>query len=66
MMPRGWYLPGALLCILFLDGNFCAIFRSLYPQPAAIAFSLLGVDYQRQAFFTFPGTLEDYLRKLQQ
>ena len=31
-----------------------------------IAFSLLGADYQRQAFFTFPGTLEDYLRKLQQ
>ena len=42
-LPRAWFLPGALLCVLFLDGNFCAIFRSLYPQAAAIAFSILAL-----------------------
>ena len=31
-----------------------------------IAFFLLGVDYQHQAFFTFPGTAEDYIRQVQQ
>ena len=31
-----------------------------------IAFSLLGVDYQHQAFFTFPGTVEDCIRQFQQ
>ncbi len=31
-----------------------------------IAFSLLCVDYQHQAFFTFPGTMEDYIRQFQQ
>ena len=66
MMPRGWYLPGALLCILFLDGNFCAIFRSLYPQAAAIAFSLLAVavilrawsvDPKRRSLWLIPAIL---------
>ena len=41
MLPRAWMVPGMALCVLFTDGNFCAIFRGLYPQSAAIAFSLL-------------------------
>lgn len=40
-MPRAWLVPALMLCALFTDGNFCAIFRSLYPEAAAIAFSLL-------------------------
>ena len=37
-----------------------------YAENRGIAFSLLGVDYQHQAFFTFPGTVEDCIRQFQQ
>ena len=37
----GWSIIPGLLCLLFTDGNFMAVFRSLYPQGAMIAFGLL-------------------------
>lgn len=40
-LPRVWFIPSLILCLVYTDGNFCAIFRSLYPEAAAIAFSLL-------------------------
>lgn len=36
-----WEIPGIILCMIFTDGNFCAIFRGLYPQAAGIAFMVL-------------------------
>ena len=40
-LPRLCAVPLIVLCVMYLDGNFCAVFRSLYPQAAAFAFSLL-------------------------
>ena len=40
-LPRLCAVPLIILCAMYLDGNFCAVFRSLYPQAAAFAFSLL-------------------------
>ena len=41
LIPRVWYWPVVVLCGVFADGNFCVMLRSLYPEGAAIAFSLL-------------------------
>jgi len=38
-----WFIPGIILCLLYTDGNFCAILRGLYPQAAVIVFALLAV-----------------------
>ncbi|MBQ6364896.1 MAG: hypothetical protein IJI61_00600 [Oscillospiraceae bacterium] len=50
LIPRAWYVPGILLGLLFTDGNFCALFRALYPVSAAIAFSLLFCGISLYAF----------------
>ena len=34
-------LPGIMLCMLFTNGDFTAVFRGLYPEAAAISFFLL-------------------------
>ncbi|MBR4539975.1 MAG: hypothetical protein IKO52_14195 [Clostridia bacterium] len=50
-LPRAWMVPALILCLVYTDGNFCAIFRSLYPEAAAIAFSLLFIASALRAFF---------------
>lgn len=49
-LPRAWMLPALILCLVYTDGNFCAIFRSLYPEAAAIVFSLLFIAAALRAF----------------
>lgn len=41
LTPRAWAAPGVLLCALYTDRNFAAALRGLYPQGAAMAFTLL-------------------------
>lgn len=50
LLPRAWYVAPVLLCFVFMDGNFCAIFRGLYPEGPAIVFSLLFVSLALYAF----------------
>ncbi len=50
MRLRAWFLPGAVLCMLCTDGNFCAVFRGLYPQGAEIVFALLTLAFTLSAF----------------
>ena len=50
LFPRVWYIPAALFCFMAMDGNFCAIFRSLYPQGPAIVFSALFAAFSLYAF----------------
>ena len=40
---RIWAAPCIVLCVLYSNGNFCAMLRGLYPEAAATAFSLLGL-----------------------
>ena len=49
-LPRAWIVPPLMLCLVYSDGNFCAIFRSLYPEAAAITFSLLFIVAALRAF----------------
>lgn len=39
--PKAAFLPPLILIFIYTDGNFCAIFRGLYPQNAFIAYLLL-------------------------
>lgn len=48
--PHIWLIPGLMLCLIYMNGNFCAIFRGLYPEAAAIAFSLLSLGLTLRAF----------------
>ncbi len=41
ILRQGWYIVPAFLCLIFLDGNFAAILRGLYPVSAAIVFGLM-------------------------
>ena len=41
LLPRGWFVPAIIYCILAINGNFCALFRGLYSEGPAIVFSLL-------------------------
>ena len=51
---RAWFLPCLVLCALYGDGNFCAVFRGLYPQGAEIAFFLLLTGLCLRAFSLTP------------
>ena len=48
--PHIGLIPGLILCLVYMNGNFCAIFRGLYPEAAAIAFSLLSLGLALRAF----------------
>ena len=50
LLTHGWGVLPAFLCLLFLDGNFIAVFRGLYPQGAMIAFGLLYSGFLLDAF----------------
>lgn len=50
LFPRVWYVPVALFCAIAMDGNFCAIFRGLYPEGPAIVFSMLFAALSLYAF----------------
>lgn len=41
--PQFWWFPVAVLCLLFTDGNFCAMMRGLYTTGSAIVFTLLHI-----------------------
>ncbi len=41
LLPRGWAVPAAAFSIMAVNGNFCALFRSLYSEGPAIVFTLL-------------------------
>ena len=41
ILNKFWMIPGIMLCFLYIDGNFCAILRGLYPQAAVITFTLM-------------------------
>ena len=41
IFPRCWFVPVIVLCLVFENGNFCSIFRGLYPEGAAILFTLM-------------------------
>lgn len=56
LFGNGVLLPGIPLCLIFADGNFCAMLRGLYPQGAAIVFSLLFAAAALRAFTTAAGT----------
>lgn len=49
-------IPGAILCLIFSDMNFCAILRGLYPQGAAVVFTLLYLASVLRAVTTAKGT----------
>lgn len=49
-------VPGGVLCLLFSDLNFCAMLRGLYPQGAAVVFTLLFLAAALRAFTTAKGT----------
>ena len=50
LLPRAWYLPGTILCLVYTDPSFCAVFRGLYPESAAIVFTLLYAAVSLQAW----------------
>lgn len=41
LLPRCWFVPVIILCILFSNGNFCSMFRGLYPEGPAVIYSLM-------------------------
>lgn len=49
-------VPGLVLCLIFSDPNFSAMLRGLYPQGAAIVFTLLFLAAALRAFTTAKGT----------
>lgn len=48
--------PALTLCLIFSDQNFCAMLRGLYPQSAAVVFTLLFLAAALRAFTTAKGT----------
>lgn len=41
LFPRAWFIPAIIVCIVFMSGNFCSMFRGLYPEGQAVIYTLL-------------------------
>ena len=41
LLPRCWFVPVIGLCVVFSNGNFCSMFRGLYPEGPAVIYSLM-------------------------
>ena len=63
LFHRIWIVPLLVFCFMAGNGNFCAMFRGLYPEGAAIVFSLLfagvtifgwSVDKKQRKFWILP------------
>ena len=50
IFSHGWGILPGMLCLLFTDGNFAAMFRGLYPQGAMIAYGLLYLGFLLDEF----------------
>ncbi len=54
LLPRAWGIPAAVLCLLCLDGNFCAMLRGLYPVGAAAVYTVLYASVLLQGWASKP------------
>ncbi len=41
LLPHCWFVPVIFLCVVFSNGNFCSMFRGLYPEGPAVIYSLM-------------------------